>query len=100
MIGSKLDIIYPVTNETIDSLGYKNVIYWNDTTIVPNMPSMPNASPAGSSYRPPTSSPFRIDFPAAPDATMIELYAVVAAVILAFIVGGVVLTVKRRRLHV
>jgi hypothetical protein len=100
MIGSKLDVIYPVTNETIDSLGYKNVIYWNDTTIVPNMPSMPNASPAGGSHKPPPLSPSHIDFPSAPDATTIVMYAIATAVIVAFIVGGVVLKVRRRQLHV
>ena len=42
MLGSNLDIIYPVSNGTLNSLGYKNVMYWNDNTIVPNMPSMPN----------------------------------------------------------
>lgn len=97
MMGSNLDIIYPVSNGTIDSLGYKSVIYWNDTDIVPNMPSMPNASPAGGSYKPPPTTPINKYPLQANNTTEIEIFAVVTVVTICLIICGATLIVRRRK---
>ena len=58
MFGNNLDIIYPVSNATIEALGFKNVIYWNDTAVIPNMPHMPVANHAVGSFKPPPIAPY------------------------------------------
>ncbi len=99
MLGSKLDIIYPDSNGTVGSVGYKNVIYWNDNTIVPNMPSMPAASHAVGSYKPPSlTSIIRRIATQAHNTFLIEVFAAVTVVIVGFTILGVTLTVRKRRL--
>jgi hypothetical protein len=87
MLGPNLDILYANGNQTIESLGYKNVIYWNDTNIIPYMPTMPPQT-AATSVRTLTSH-----------LTTIELYAIVAGIVVALAVAGAVLRVRRRQLH-
>jgi hypothetical protein len=47
IFGPNLDIVYPRANQTIESIGYKNIIYWNDTRLIPDPPAMPPQSAAG-----------------------------------------------------
>lgn len=47
MFGPKLDIIYPRLDQTIESIGYENVLYWNDTGLIPYAQTIPSQSPAG-----------------------------------------------------
>jgi hypothetical protein len=47
IFGPSLDIVYPDTNRTVESAGYKNIIYWNDTRLIPDAPSMPPQNEAG-----------------------------------------------------
>ena len=47
MFGPSLDIVYPRVNQTVESIGYKNVMYWNDTRLIPDAPAMPLQNPAG-----------------------------------------------------
>jgi hypothetical protein len=47
IFGPSLDIVYPDTNRTVESAGYKNIIYWNDTRLIPDAPSMPLQNEAG-----------------------------------------------------
>ena len=47
IFGPSLDIVYPRVNQTVESLGYKNVVYWNDTRLIPDAPAMPLQNPAG-----------------------------------------------------
>jgi hypothetical protein len=90
MFGPNLDILYPNENQTVESLGYQNVIYWNDTSIIPHMPTMPPQTAATSVRAPqPATSPY---------VTTIELYAIVASIVVALAVVGAVLRVRRRRL--
>ncbi len=98
MLGSKLDIVYPVTNGTVESVGYKNVIYWNDTSLVPNMPSMPLSSHAVGIYKPPPIAPFHRKTTQTNDTTMNEVYVIVAAIAVGVTIGGVTLTIRKRRL--
>jgi hypothetical protein len=46
MFGPSLDIVYPA-NQIVESVGYKNVMYWNDTRLIPDAPSMPPQKAAG-----------------------------------------------------
>jgi hypothetical protein len=46
-LGPKLDIVYPSANQTIESIGYENVFYWNDTGLIPYVQTIPSQSPAG-----------------------------------------------------
>jgi len=47
IFGPNLDIVYPDANRTVESAGYKNIIYWNDTRLIPDAPSMPLQNEAG-----------------------------------------------------
>jgi hypothetical protein len=45
IFGNNLDIVYPDGLQTIESMGYRNVIYWNDSRLVSNLPPMQSPSP-------------------------------------------------------
>ena len=47
MFGPKLNIVYPRANQTVESLGYENVIYWNDTGLIPDAQTIPSQNAAG-----------------------------------------------------
>ena len=47
MLGPRLDIVYPRENQTVESIGYERVIYWNDPELVPYAQIIPSQSPAG-----------------------------------------------------
>jgi hypothetical protein len=49
IFGKNLDIIYPSTLHPPDSLGYKMVIYWNDTRLVPEVTPTQMPSPNSTS---------------------------------------------------
>jgi hypothetical protein len=59
IFGPKLDIVYPNADQTVESIGYENVFYWNDTRLVPYMQTIPSQSPAGneSEWQLPTPTP-------------------------------------------
>ena len=59
IFGPSLDIVYPQANQNVESIGYKNVVYWNDTRLLPDAPAMPPQSPAGneSAWQLPTPTP-------------------------------------------
>jgi hypothetical protein len=86
MFGTKLDIIYPIIDGTVQSIRYQNVIYWNETSLVPNMPSMPAASYAA--VHSDTSQPY--------DAKEIELYAGLTALAVVVLIAVVVVSFRRR----
>jgi len=90
MFGSKLDILYANENQTLKSLGYKTLIYWNDTTIVPNMPAMPSQTAATSVHVPLLT---------ALNIRSIELYAIAGSILIAFAAVGTVLWIRRRQSH-
>ena len=45
MYPNNLDIVYPDGSQSLESAGYGNVIYWNDTRLIPNMPIIQSPSP-------------------------------------------------------
>jgi hypothetical protein len=47
MFGPKLDIVYPRADQTVESIGYENVLYWNDPGLIPYAQTIPSQSPAG-----------------------------------------------------
>ena len=61
MFGPKLDIIYPRAGQTVEQIGYENVLYWNDPGLIPNAQAMPSQRPAGNEsawqLQTPTPSP-------------------------------------------
>ena len=59
IFGPKLDIVYPNADQTIESIGYENVFYWNDTKLFPYVQTIPSQSPAGneSKWQLPTPTP-------------------------------------------
>ncbi len=59
MFGPKLDIVYPRADQTVESIGYENVLYWNDTRLIPYAQNIPSQSPAGneSAWQLPTPTP-------------------------------------------
>jgi len=58
IFGPNLDIVYPTEHQTIESVGYQNVIYWNDTRLIPDTPIIPDPSPVTSVRGQPTISPY------------------------------------------
>jgi hypothetical protein len=59
MFGPKLDIVYPRADQTLESIGYEDVVYWNDTRLIPYGQTIPSQSPAGneSAWHLPTPTP-------------------------------------------
>ena len=59
MFGPELDIIYPQEGQTVESIGYENVLYWNDTGLIPYAQHIPSQNPAGneSAWQLPTPTP-------------------------------------------
>jgi hypothetical protein len=47
MLGPKLDIVYPRADQIVESIGYENIFYWNDTGLIPYSQAVPSQSPAG-----------------------------------------------------
>jgi hypothetical protein len=73
--GNNLDIVYPDGTQSVESAGYQNVIYWNDTTLIANI----SATPSPQSQKN-TSLPFY--------ATTVSLYAIAASIIVAVAITG------------
>ena len=68
--GNNLDIVYPDGSQSVESAGYHNVVYWNDTTLIASI----SATPSPHSQQD-TSLPFY--------ATTVSLYAIAASIIVA-----------------
>jgi hypothetical protein len=97
MFGPKLDIVYPRANQTVESMGYENILYWNDTELIPNAQLIPPQSPAGneSAWELRTSPPQSF-FPLI-DLNSIGIYAIGIGIMIS---GGVfmsVIVLRRKR---
>jgi len=68
--GNNLDIVYPDGSQSVESAGYQNVIYWNDTTLIASISATPSPQPQQN-----TSLPFY--------ATTVSLSAIAASIIAA-----------------
>jgi hypothetical protein len=74
--GNNLDIVYPDGPQSVESAGYHNVIYWNDTSLSP-------------SSQHDTSLPFY--------ATTVYLYAIAASIVVAVAVATTFFKFRKRR---
>jgi len=90
MYGNNLDVVYPDGSRTIESVGYNNIIYWNDTRLIPNIPIIQSPTPVTPSPHPQqvTSLLFY--------ATTIYLYSIAASIMVAVAVFAV-LVLKFRK---
>jgi hypothetical protein len=94
MDSNNLDIVYPDGSRSIESVGYGNVIYWNNTKLIPNMPIIQSPSP----ILPPTPSPTPkqetslLFYP-----TTVYIYAIVVGILVAVAVAITVLKFRKRR---
>lgn len=97
MLNPNLDIVYPDGNQTVLS-EYKNVIYWNDTSLIPNMPPMPSQNAVDQLRRStPTPTPTQQSGAAKqPYETTIEL-GVVFAVTAGVVASGVAVWFRKRQ---
>ena len=87
MDGTNLDIVYPNGPQTVESVGYHNIIYWNDTRLIPNMPTMQSPSP----ILPSTPSPHP------QQDTFLLFYAIATSIIVVVAVATTVLKFRKRR---
>jgi len=98
MYGSNLDIVYPDGPRTIESVGYHNVIYWNDTRLIPNLPPIQSPSPilrsSTSSTEQPTST---ADPQQGASFLKVYFYAIATSILVAVAVATAVLEARRRR---
>lgn len=91
IFGNNLDIVYPDNLRSIESIGYRNVIYWNDSRLISNLPPIQSPSPAqNASTEQPTLKPHL------QQDTSLLFYAVAASLLVALAVGTVVLKFKKR----
>jgi hypothetical protein len=97
MFGPQLDIVYPRVNQTVESIGYQNIMYWNDTRLIPDSPAMPPQSPAGneSAWQLPISP--QQSTPPFHDANSLDIYVIGVSVLVVAAVSAVIL--KSRKKH-
>jgi hypothetical protein len=89
IFGNNLDVVYPDNLRTFESLGYRNVIYWNDSRLISSLPSMQSPSPAQNSSPEHPSMP-----PNLHRDTSVLFYAIAASILFAIVVVTIVLKSK------
>jgi hypothetical protein len=98
MFGNNLDIVYPDEPQTIESIGYHYVVYWNDSRLIADIPTVPSPSPVLSSIpsfiEQPTPSP---DPQQGASFLKVYFYAIATSILVAVAVATAVLEVRRRR---
>jgi hypothetical protein len=94
MYPNNLDIVYPDGSRSIESVGYGSILYWNDTRLIPNMPTIQSPSPILPST--PSPSPQQdtslLFYP-----TTVYIYAIVASILVAVAVATTVLKFRKRQ---
>jgi hypothetical protein len=96
IFGPNLDIVYPRVNQTVESIGYKNILYWNDTRLIPDAPAIPPQSAAGneSAWQLHTPTPQSTSPPRDPNS--LNIYATGISVLAAVAVFISVLKFRRK----
>jgi hypothetical protein len=96
MFGPSLDIVYPRVNQTVESIGYENIMYWNDTRLIPNAPTMPLQNAAGnqSAWQLHTPNPQRPSPSRDPNST--NIYAIEICVLALVAVSISVLKFRKK----
>jgi hypothetical protein len=97
MFGPQLDIVYPRADQTVESIGYQNIMYWNDTRLIPDSPAMPPQSPAGneSAWQLPIFSPQQSTSPFH-DANSLNIYVIGVSVLAAAAVFAIILKSRKK----
>ena len=88
IFGDNLDIVYP--DSALNTIGYKNVIYWNDSRLIADLPSTSNSTQDISTDQPTSLTHPQLDI-------SLVFYAITATIIIAVVVGTAVLRVKIKR---
>lgn len=90
IFGNNLDIVYPNELRTVESIGYQNVIYWNDTRLLSNLQPIQSPSPIqGLSGEQPTLLTLMQQL------SYMLFYAIVAVIITAVTVVTIVLKLEK-----
>jgi len=92
--GNNLDIVYPDGLQTVQSVGYKSIIYWNDSSLIPNVPTTQSPSPIISSTTPHRTQQ-ELSWLSYP--IIIYIYAIAAGILATFAITNSVLKVRRKR---
>jgi hypothetical protein len=93
MFGPKLDIVYPRADQTVESIGYENILYWNDTRLIPYAQAIPSQSPTGNE----SAWQLRTPTPSAPPASGVNAIGIYVIGIGILILGAVFISVKELR---
>jgi hypothetical protein len=104
--GTTLDIVYPAS-QSISSFGYREIIYWNDTRLLPeqlsDIPTTPSPRPTQTPFSGTTSSPSTTpssspspDPPAVSQLPVNYIYVITAGVVAVAGLVGVFVFRKRR----
>jgi hypothetical protein len=91
IFGNNLDIVYPDNIQIIESLGYRNVIYWNDSRLIPDLLHIASPDPV---QNVPTEQP-------TPSLNLkqdesLPFYLIAASTLIAIAVGTIVLKLRIR----
>ncbi|MGD0645537.1 MAG: hypothetical protein ABSA75_11590 [Candidatus Bathyarchaeia archaeon] len=78
--GTNLDMVYPNGPQTSESLGYRNILYWNDTRLIPTPTPSPSPVQSVSSNQSTAPSQPQKDLPLLFYATAIGIIVAVAVV--------------------
>ncbi len=92
--GTNLDLVYPDGPQTVESVGYQNVINWNDSGLLSEILNTPSASPTLSPQtEQPTSSPGSQQ-----NVSLLGVYliAISGSIVVAVSVGTILLKFKKR----
>jgi hypothetical protein len=87
IFGKNLDIIYPNNLLPPESLGYKMVVYWNDTRLIPTATPIPTLSQNATSQPTQTLS--------LPPYTPLLVYVVGASILVAISISVIILKFKK-----
>jgi hypothetical protein len=95
MFGPNLDIVYPRENQTVESIGYQHVMYWNDTRLIPDSLPIPPQSAAGneSAWQLHTPTPQNTSIPS--DLNSFNIYAVGISVLAVVVVFAAILKFRK-----
>lgn len=93
MFGPKLDIVYPRADQTVESIGYENILYWNDTRLIPYAQAIPSQSPAGNE----SAWQLRTPTPSASPVSGVDAIGIYVIGIGILILGAVFISAKELR---
>ena len=89
IFGKNLDIIYPNSLQPPESLGYKMLVYWNDTRLIPV--ATPTQTPNQNATSRPTQTL------SLPPYALLLVYVVGASLLVAFSISVIVLKFKKEK---